>query len=130
VSPPRYTHKKLADVHDAGPDLGLSEWQESRFATADLAAERTGFAYHRIKPGTRQGFGHRHERAEEVYVVLAGSGRAKLDDDVLDLRPLDAIRIAPSVLRSWEAGPDGLELLAFGVLEEDDAEFLPGWWSD
>jgi uncharacterized cupin superfamily protein len=85
---------------------------------------------HRIKPGTRQGFGHRHERAEEIYVVLAGSGRAKVGDDVVVLRPLDAVRVAPDVFRSWEAGPDGLDLLAFGSREEDEAEFVPGWWAE
>lgn len=125
-----YTHKNLMQVHDAAPDIGLDEWQASRFARDDLGAEQTGFAHHRIKPGTRQGFAHRHEHAEEVYVVLAGSGRVKLDDDILDLRPLDAVRVAPQVLRTWEAGPDGLELLAFGAHHEHDAEAIPGWWTD
>jgi mannose-6-phosphate isomerase-like protein (cupin superfamily) len=118
------------DVHDAAPDIELDEWQESRFATADLDAEHAGVTHHRVKPGTRQGFAHRHERAEELYVVLAGSGRVKLDDDIVELRPLDAVRVAPQVFRSWEAGPDGLELLAFGARQEDDVEFIPGWWTD
>ena len=118
------------DVHDAAPDLELDEWQASRFATADLDAEHAGVTHHRIKPGTRQGFAHRHERAEEIYVVLGGSGRVKLDDDIVDLRPLDAVRIAPQVSRSWEAGPDGLELLAFGARQDDEVEFIPGWWTD
>ncbi len=123
------THLNLVEVKDAAPDFDLSEWQESRFATTDLGAERTGVTYHRIKPGTRQGFAHRHQRAEEIYVVLAGTGRAKLDDEVVDLRPLDALRLAPGVLRTWEAGPDGLGLLAFGAKEDGDAEFVPGWWT-
>ena len=96
-----YTHTNLADLQDAGPGLGLSEWQEWRFATAELGAERTGVAYHCIRPNTRQGFAHRHEQAEEIYVLLGGSGRVKLDDDIVDLRPLDAVRIAPDVLRTW-----------------------------
>ena len=126
-----YTHKNLMQVHDAAPDLGLAEWQASRFAGADLGAERNGFAHHRIKPDTRQGFAHRHEQAEEVYVVLGGSGRVKLDDDIVDLQPLDAVRVAPHVFRTWEAGPDGLELLAFGARHEDDeTDFIPGWWTD
>lgn len=125
-----FTHKNLMDVNDAAPDIGLDEWQVSRFAGGDLAAEETGVAYHRIKPGTRQGFAHRHERAEEVYVVLGGSGRVKLDDDIIELRPLDAVRVAPQVFRSWEAGPDGLELLAFGRRHEGDAEFVQNWWTD
>lgn len=126
----RYTKTNLLKVEDAAPNIGLAEWQESRFATADLGAVDTGVTHHRIKPGRRQGFGHRHERAEELYVVLAGSGRVKLDDDILEIGPLDAFRLAPDVLRSWEAGPDGLDVLAFGTRHEGDAEFVPGWWTD
>ena len=125
-----YTRINVLHAEDAAPKLGLAEWQESRFVTSDLDAAETGVTHHRFKAGKRQGFAHRHERAEELYVVLSGSGRIKLDDDVLELRPLDALRIAPGVLRSWEAGPDGLEVLAFGSLEEDDAEFVPDWWTD
>ena len=125
-----YTHKKLSEVEDSAPGFGLSEFQESRFGHADLHAEDTGFSYHRIKPGKRQGFGHRHERAEEVYVVLAGAGRVKLDDVILDLEPLDAVRVAPAVVRQFEAGSDGLELLAFGPRRKGDGEIIQGWWTD
>ena len=125
-----YTHKNLLDVHDAAPDIELDQWQESRFATGDLGAEQAGVTHHRIKPDTRQGFAHRHERAEELYVVLGGSGRVKLDDDIIDLRPLDAVRVEPQVFRSWEAGPAGLDLLAFGALHDDATEFIPDWWTD
>lgn len=125
-----YTKKNLLHVEDAAPRIGLDAWQQSRFASGDLDAAETGVTHHRIKPGTRQGFAHRHERAEELYVVLAGSGRVKLDDEILDLSPLDALRVAPEVLRTWEAGPDGLELLAFGTKVEGDAEFVQDWWTD
>jgi quercetin dioxygenase-like cupin family protein len=130
MTPDPYTHKHLLEVEDAAPGLGLAEWQESRFATDDLGASSTGVTLHRIRPGVRQGFAHRHREAEELYVVLAGSGRVKLGDDVLELRPLDAVRVSPEVLRTWEAGPDGLELLAFGSRVEGDADFVPGWWAD
>ena len=126
----RYTHKNLLDAEDAAPKFGLDEWQESRFVTSDLDATETGVTHHRIKAGKRQGFAHRHERAEELYVVLSGSGRVKLDEDVIDLAPRDALRIAPDVFRSWEAGPDGLELLAFGARQENDAEVVQDWWTD
>jgi quercetin dioxygenase-like cupin family protein len=125
-----YTHRNVLESDDDAPGIGIAEWQESRFLGGELGAERTGFAHHRFKPGLRQGFGHRHERAEEVYLVLSGSGRVKLDDDVVELVPLDVVRVAPGVLRSWEAGPDGLEVLAFGPREDDEAEFVPGWWTD
>jgi len=125
-----YTHKNLVEVEDAAPRLGIDAWQETRFAGADLDTRRTGFTHHRIKPGTRQGFGHRHEREEEIYVVLSGSGRVKLGDDIVDVAPLDALRVDPDVLRSWEGGPEGLELLVFGPKDEGDAEFVQGWWVD
>lgn len=128
--PDRYTHKNLEQVANAAPDIGISDFQEARFAREDLQATDIGVAHHRIHPGTRQGFAHRHRQAEEFYVVLSGSGRVKLDDDILELVPLDALRVAPEVLRTWEAGPDGLELLAFGPHVEGDAEAVPGWWAD
>jgi mannose-6-phosphate isomerase-like protein (cupin superfamily) len=124
-----YTHKRLTDVEDSAAGLGLGPEQESRFATGDYAAE-TGFALHRFRPGHRQAIGHRHEQAEEVYVVVAGSGRMKLDDDVLEIGQMDAIRVAPPVTRSFEAGPDGLDILVFGRHHEGDGEVIPGWWSD
>jgi mannose-6-phosphate isomerase-like protein (cupin superfamily) len=84
----------------------------------------------RVKPGKRQGFGHRHENAEEVYVVVSGSGRVKLDDEVVELKRLDAIRVSPEVMRQFEADDDGLEILAFGARHEGDGEIVPGWWDD
>jgi uncharacterized cupin superfamily protein len=125
-----YAIKNLRDVDDAAARHGFSETQQARFARTDLGAERTGVAYHVVHPGKRQPFAHRHREAEEVYVVLSGSGRAKLDDDVLELRPLDAIRLAPPVARAFEAGPDGLELLVFGPHHEGDAEMIPDFWDD
>ena len=78
----------------------------------------------------RQPFGHRHDAAEEIYVVLAGSGRAKLDEDIVEIERLDAIRVAPGVTRAFEAGSDGIELLAFGPRRDGDGELIPGWWTD
>jgi mannose-6-phosphate isomerase-like protein (cupin superfamily) len=126
-----YTHKKLTDVEDSAPKFGFGELQEARFAKRDLETEQTGLSYHRVRPGRRQGFGHRHDQAEEVYVVIAGSGRMKLDDDIIDVESLHAIRVAPGVARAFEAGPDGLEVIAFGPRRDDDrGELLPGWWAD
>ena len=125
-----YTHKPLTDVEDSAAALGLGPEQESRFATGDFAAKETGFALHRFRGGTRQAIGHRHEQAEEVYVVVAGSGRMKLDDDVIEIGLMDAIRVAPSVTRAFEAGADGLDILVFGRHHDGDGEVFPGWWSD
>jgi mannose-6-phosphate isomerase-like protein (cupin superfamily) len=125
-----YTLKKLTDVEDSAPKFGYQELQEARFATRDLEAEDTGVSHHRVKPNKRQGFAHRHDEAEEVYVVLKGSGRVKLDDEIVELGALDAIRVAPGVTRAFEGGPDGIELIAFGARHEGDGELLHGWWAD
>jgi mannose-6-phosphate isomerase-like protein (cupin superfamily) len=84
----------------------------------------------RLKPARRQPFGHRHDDAEEVYLVLAGSGRMRLDDDIVEINPRDAIRVAPQVTRAFESGPEGLELIAFGARHEGDGELAHGWWED
>jgi mannose-6-phosphate isomerase-like protein (cupin superfamily) len=125
-----YTLKKLTDIEDAAPKSGFGEFQEARFAKAALETEDTGVSYHRVKPGKRQPFAHKHEQAEEVYVVIAGSGRVKLDEDILEIDTLDAIRVAPGVIRAFEAGTDGLDLIACGPRHDGDGEVIQGWWSD
>jgi len=126
----RYTKVGLADVEDAAAKGGFGETQEARFPNRDLQTEQTGLSHHRVRPGRRQAFAHRHEDAEEVYVVLSGSGRVKLDDEIVEVAPLDAIRVSPGVIRRFEAGDDGLELLAFGPRHEGDGELLADWWAE
>jgi mannose-6-phosphate isomerase-like protein (cupin superfamily) len=125
-----FTHIKLADVKDSAPEFGIEEVQEARFAKGDLDAERTGLSHVRLKSGKRSPFGHKHEQAEEVYVVLAGSGRMKLDDEIVEIETLDAIRVSPEVVRAFEAGDEGLEVLAVGARHDSDGEMIQGWWSD
>lgn len=125
-----YTLKKLTDIEDSAPKSGFGDVQEARFAKDALDAKDTGLSYHRLKAAQRQPFAHKHDRAEEVYVVVAGSGRVKLDDEVVELQALDAIRVAPEVTRAFEAGPSGLDLLAFGRRCDGDGEVLMGWWAD
>ncbi len=126
-----YTHKNIADVKDSAPDFGLGDKQEARFATKELDSSETGFSFHRVKPGKRQGFGHRHDGAEEVYFVVSGTGRMKLDDDIVELAQQDVIRVDAGVTRAFEAGNGGLEVLAFGVHHpEDRGDILQDWWSD
>lgn len=126
-----YTHKNLLEVEDSAAKSGMGEAQESRFSAEDLNAEQSGFSLHRIKPRQRQPFGHRHDDVEEVYIVIAGSGRAKLDDEIVELSLLDAIRVSPGVMRSWEAADEGLDILAFSPRRTDDrGEIVPDWWTD
>jgi uncharacterized cupin superfamily protein len=103
---------------------------ESRFANRPLGTVGTGVSHQRLRPGARQAFGHRHRHAEEVVVVLSGSGRVKVDADVRDLRALDAVRFAPGATRAFEAGPDGLELLVFGARLPGDAVMDPTFWPE
>lgn len=125
-----FTHKKLDEVKDSAAEFGFGDSMEARFAKNDLETEETGFSFHRLKPGKRQGFGHRHEEAEEVYVVVRGGGLLKLDDEVIEIETLDAIRVSPEVTRAFEAGDEGVEWLAFGPRRDGDGEVVPGWWSD
>ena len=128
--PAPFTHKKLTDVKDSAPEFGVGDVQEARFAKKDLDAEKTGVSHQRLKPGQRNPFGHKHEDAEEVYVVIGGSGRMKLDDEIIEVERLDAIRVSPEVIRAFEAGDDGIEVLAVGARHDGDGEVIPGWWSE
>ncbi|MBA2764224.1 MAG: cupin domain-containing protein [Thermoleophilaceae bacterium] len=126
-----FNKKNLRDVEDSAPKFGFEEVQEARFPGTDLRAETTGLAYHVLRPGKRQAFAHRHEQAEEIYVVLFGEGRLKLDDEVVDVATMDAIRVAPETARAFEAGDQGLELLVFGPRHEGDGEIIKdGFWED
>ena len=125
-----FTLKQLTEVEDRAPSFGFSAVQEARFAHGDLDAEQTGVSLLAVKPGCRQGFAHRHEEAEEVYVVVNGSGRAKLDDEIVELGPLDALRVSPGVTRQFEAGEEGIQFLAFGPRHQGDGEIVKDWWTD
>jgi len=120
------TIKNLSEVEDMAAKHGFGDVQEARFPFQDLDAQATGMAYIHVKPGCRQPFAHRHREAEEIYVVLEGAGRIKLDDDIADVKALDAIRMAPGVARAVEAGPEGITVLAFGTRHEGDAEMIEG----
>jgi mannose-6-phosphate isomerase-like protein (cupin superfamily) len=117
-----YTVRNLRDVEDMAAKQGFGEMQEARFAHGDLDAEQTGLSLQFVKPGKRHAFGHHHKKAEEIFVVLSGDGRVKLDDEIVELGPLDAVRIAPPVTRAFEAGPDGLELIAVGGPKPEEGD--------
>ena len=122
-----YTITNLGDVEDSAAKSGL-DFGVVRFPREDVAAQRTGFAHLLLFPGRRQSFGHRHVEAEEIYLVLAGSGEVKLDGDVQTLTTHDILRVAPGVTRAFAAGAQGMELLAFGARHEGDGEIVQGYW--
>lgn len=127
-----YTILNLREVEDSAARFNMPEGMEARFPKQALECRIGAASLHRLGPGLRSPFGHRHERQEELYVILEGGGRMKLEDDVVDVRRWDVIRVDPGTMRAFEAGPDGLEWLVFGapIAEEPDLEMAPGWWSD
>jgi uncharacterized cupin superfamily protein len=120
----------LKQVEDSAVAFGLAPDLEARFARDALGCEQTGLSYQRLAPGARATFAHRHAADEEVYVVLSGSGSVQLDEDVVAVGRWDAVRVAPETVRAFAAGPDGLELLAFGTHRPDDVEMLPSPWAE
>jgi mannose-6-phosphate isomerase-like protein (cupin superfamily) len=113
-TPSGHTRINLNEVEDAAVANGFGHRWEARVARTPLQTQETGLTYFRLRPGKRSPFSHRHRQAEEVYVILGGSGKVKLGDELFDVHARDAIRVAPDVARAFEAGPDGLEFLATG----------------
>lgn len=128
-----YTIRNLKeDVEDQAPKFGMAPGLEARFATSELEFEKGGLAYERLAPNFRIPFGHKQREQEEVYVLVNGSGRVKLDDEIVELKQWDAVRVSREVMRNFEAGPEGAEIIVFGAprTESQDAEMTPGYWSD
>ncbi len=123
-----------ADLEDIGSNFDGPPDLEFRAATRALDLEHSGLTYQRVPPGYRFPYGHTHRTQEEVYVVVGGSGRMKIDDEIIELARWDAVRVPPGAWRGYEAGPDGLELLVIGAPSlgdnpRDDVEGERGWWS-
>ena len=127
---PNYSIKNLKEVDDSAAGRGGDV--EARFGRKHLDSEHLGVSYFRYGAGFKGPFGHRHREQEEAYVVVSGSGRVKLDDEVVDLQQWDVIRVAPDVVRAFEGGADGLELIAVGSdrPEGGDGEMVNDFWVD
>jgi mannose-6-phosphate isomerase-like protein (cupin superfamily) len=122
-----YAVKNLLEIDDSfggGGDI------EARFSRKYIDSEELGVSLFRYAPGKVATDGHHHREQEEAYVVVSGSGRIKLDDEVVGLKVFDVVRVAPHVVRAFEAGPEGLEILAVGGRkpEEGDGVRDPGRW--
>ena len=118
------------DVENASERFGLAPHLEAHFGRTPLGIQGGGLSYQKLAPNFRSPVAHRHRTHEEVYVVVAGSGRVKIEDEIRPLRTWDAVRLAPGTARAFEAGPDGLELIAIGFGPAGDAEMLEGFWQD
>jgi mannose-6-phosphate isomerase-like protein (cupin superfamily) len=110
----------LEQLTDIAPRFGMDAIGEVRFGREPLGAQGIGLAFYRFKPNARLGFGHRHKTMEEMYLVLSGGGRIRIGDEISELSPRDVVYVAPGSMRCWEAGPEGLELVAFGSHAEGE----------
>ena len=126
-----YTKLNLTeDVENSAEKFGMGEVLQAHFARQAIEATNFGLSLQRLKPGARMPFGHRHTEQEEVYVVVGGSGRLKIEDEVLELAQWDAVRVDPELVRNLEAGPNGMDILAFGAPGVRDSEQFMNWWTD
>jgi mannose-6-phosphate isomerase-like protein (cupin superfamily) len=136
LAPVPFTRRNLKeDLEDLGSNFDGAPGLEFRHATKALGLERSGLSYQRIPPGYRFPYGHTHKEQEELYVVVRGSGRMKLDDEIIEVEEWDAVRVPPGTWRGYEAGPEGLEILVVGAPDlgenpREDVEGRRDWWAD
>jgi mannose-6-phosphate isomerase-like protein (cupin superfamily) len=126
-----YTKTNLRKVEDQAPNFGMPSELHARFARTSIEGETLGLSLFSLDPNFRIPFGHKHVGQEEVYVIVSGSGRVKVDDEIVELAQWDAIRFDKDTMRAVEAGPDGIEYVAFGAGEDpSEVEMDQGWWTD
>jgi uncharacterized cupin superfamily protein len=127
-----YTHLNLKEVEDQAPNFGLQDNLEFRMARVALGLENSGLSYLRIAPGYRFPFGHNHKNQEEIYVLINGGARVKIEDEVRELKPWDAVRVHQDTMRSFEATDEGAEFICVGAPNTGpgDANIVQDWWSD
>jgi mannose-6-phosphate isomerase-like protein (cupin superfamily) len=126
-----YTKVNLREVEDMAPRFGYAPNVEARFARKPLELEKSGMSYFRVAPEFRMPFGHTHSEQEEVYLVVSGSARFKIEDEVVEAGPFDAVRVPAGAAHGMEGGPEGAEIVAFGApnTENADVDMQPGWWA-
>jgi mannose-6-phosphate isomerase-like protein (cupin superfamily) len=124
---PDCTKTNFQRLRDKSPRDAPMQWKMARDA---LRSPELGVSRFTYEQDARMPWGHRHREQEEAYVVVAGSGRAKLDDEIVELAAWDVLRVAPAVVRSFEAGPEGLDLICIGGRKPKggDTERVPGFW--
>ena len=126
-----YTKTNVREVEDSAPKFDMPAGMQARFARSAIEGETLGLSLFRLEPGFRIPFGHKHVTQEEVYVVVRGSARVKVDDEVVELAEWDAIRFPKDTMRQMEGGPNGVEYLAFGAGDDPmETEMAPDWWSE
>ena len=126
-----HTVVNLEQLPNAAARFGIEDRFEAHFGREPLGLQGFGLSHERIAPHFRSPYGHDHTDTEEVYLVVDGSARAKIGDEVVELDKWDAVRIPTGTPRQFEAGPDGVEMVVVGAPAGlDDGQFLPDWWQD
>jgi mannose-6-phosphate isomerase-like protein (cupin superfamily) len=130
-----YTLVNIKQSEDMAQQFGMGEGLEGRFPRKALGLEQTGIGHYRLAPGYRLPFGHSHRKNEEVYLVIRGTMRVKLDDEIVEVGEWDVVRVPPGTWRGYEAGPEGLELIVYGAphlgaVPRDDVVGARDWWAD
>lgn len=128
-----YTAKNLKEIENQGVKFGMDEGEiQLRMAKDPLECEHCGVSYITLGPGWRLPWGHTHKTQEEIYILLSGSARMKIGDDVVDMERLTAVRVSKEAMRGYEGGPNGAELLCIGAPRTGggDADIVHGWWDD
>jgi mannose-6-phosphate isomerase-like protein (cupin superfamily) len=126
-----YTKINLRRVEDSAPKFDMPSDMHARFARTPIEGETLGVSLFTLEPGFRIPFGHKHAEQEEVYVIVRGSARVKVEDEIVELGEWDAIRFGTDTMRQMEAGPDGVDYIAFGAGNDpQEVEMSPGWWTD
>jgi mannose-6-phosphate isomerase-like protein (cupin superfamily) len=125
-----FSVKNLRDVENLGADRAPDF--EARFARKHLGSDHLGVSYFRYPPGFKTSYGHRHREQEEAYIVVEGQGRMRLNDEIVELRQWDVVRVAPNVVRAFEGGAGGLAMIAIGNdrPEGGDGEMVQDFWTD
>ena len=121
------------DVEDIGSQFDGAPGLEFHAASTALGLEHSALGHQYVPPSYRFPYGHTHRKQEEVYVVVRGSGRMKVDDEIVELNEWDAVRVPAGSWRGYEAGPDGLEILVIGAPTLDmrgDVDGERDWWTD
>jgi mannose-6-phosphate isomerase-like protein (cupin superfamily) len=128
-----YTVQDLNEVQNQGENFGLNpDEYQVRMAKDPLECQHAGISLVRLGPGYRVPFGHSHKTQEEIYVLVKGGARIKIEDDIVDMKPMTAVRVDPGAMRGFEAGSEGADLIAIGAPKTGpgDGDVVPGWWSD
>lgn len=112
---PDYTVVNLRELENMALKYGHGGDMEARFATKPLQLQKSGLGFQKVLPGRTIPFKHAHTQQEEVFIIIAGSGKILLDDETIDLKTWDAVRVPPEVVRQVKGGPDGLEMIIVGA---------------